>query len=476
MKCPLCNATIRDGSLYCESCGEDIHIVPDFDPTVEEAYKVTIESMAEDVIKIEKEASSAKQDIKRKSVIKKTKNKLSSKKLALIIGIPVIICSLILGFVIGSVNNFYSSFDYRYNSAKNAYLSGNYQLAAEKYAELLLEDKDNIALAEEYALSLYGAGDLEGYENQLFEIFDSSLSTIEQRNSALAKLVAIYDSRGEYDRIKELVLATKDDNIIAGYSDYFVDCPNILPDSGEYSLSQLLTIEGTEDTIIYYSIKQKNGNSNIVIADDLLFDGPVLLDNGFYEVSAYCVNDKGIKSDLITAEIDIVAIAPSAPTIIPSSGTYSTGQFIEVVEEGLGNATIYYTEDGSEPDLSSKKYEEKLLMKPGYSVYKFICINDDGLSSEIVEVHYDFNIEYSLSLEEAKLIVLQYLFEKGITISPEGTLAEGGKLAAELVDYNDIEGTNYYVLEEVSVMEDGSYAYLNVKYGVNMLSGEIIKL
>ena len=48
MKCPLCNAEIKEGSLYCEKCGEDIHIVPDYDPVIEDANQ-TIESISQDI-------------------------------------------------------------------------------------------------------------------------------------------------------------------------------------------------------------------------------------------------------------------------------------------------------------------------------------------------------------------------------------------------------------------------------------------
>ena len=35
MKCPNCNKEMKEGRLYCEYCGRDIHIVPDFEPELE---------------------------------------------------------------------------------------------------------------------------------------------------------------------------------------------------------------------------------------------------------------------------------------------------------------------------------------------------------------------------------------------------------------------------------------------------------
>lgn len=35
MRCPNCGAEMKEGSLYCYECGEDIHIVPDYDPNLD---------------------------------------------------------------------------------------------------------------------------------------------------------------------------------------------------------------------------------------------------------------------------------------------------------------------------------------------------------------------------------------------------------------------------------------------------------
>ena len=89
MKCPNCGAEIREGSLYCEHCGEDIHIVPDFEPEVEFSLEQTLSGIVEELgdSKSEKiaepeENASGKQN--KEHGRKRAKRR--KKKLALLIG------------------------------------------------------------------------------------------------------------------------------------------------------------------------------------------------------------------------------------------------------------------------------------------------------------------------------------------------------------------------------------------------------
>ena len=49
MKCPNCGEEMAEGKLYCEHCGEDIHIVPDFEPELERSLELTMNGILEDL-------------------------------------------------------------------------------------------------------------------------------------------------------------------------------------------------------------------------------------------------------------------------------------------------------------------------------------------------------------------------------------------------------------------------------------------
>ena len=49
MKCPNCGKEIPEGYLYCETCGMEIRIVPDFEPEIENSIIETLSTVAEEI-------------------------------------------------------------------------------------------------------------------------------------------------------------------------------------------------------------------------------------------------------------------------------------------------------------------------------------------------------------------------------------------------------------------------------------------
>ncbi len=49
MKCPECGYEIADDHLYCDRCGKEIQIVPDFEPEIENSIIETLSTVAEQI-------------------------------------------------------------------------------------------------------------------------------------------------------------------------------------------------------------------------------------------------------------------------------------------------------------------------------------------------------------------------------------------------------------------------------------------
>lgn len=45
MKCPKCGYEWQEGHLYCDNCGEEFRIVPDFEPEIEEEMEETLSTL-----------------------------------------------------------------------------------------------------------------------------------------------------------------------------------------------------------------------------------------------------------------------------------------------------------------------------------------------------------------------------------------------------------------------------------------------
>ena len=49
MNCPKCGAKMESGKLYCPNCGEEIKIVPDFEPELEYNMEQTLHDIVKDI-------------------------------------------------------------------------------------------------------------------------------------------------------------------------------------------------------------------------------------------------------------------------------------------------------------------------------------------------------------------------------------------------------------------------------------------
>ncbi len=82
---------------------------------------------------------------------------------------------------------------------------------------------------------------------------------------------------------------------------------------------------------------------------------------------------------------------PSKPEILPEEGEYDSVIEVEIKAETEGD--IYYTVNGSDPDETSIKYGDLLILdEVGDYVIKAVVINKFGLKSDVVTAIY--NIEY----------------------------------------------------------------------------------
>lgn len=92
---------------------------------------------------------------------------------------------------------------------------------------------------------------------------------------------------------------------------------------------------------------------------------------------------------------------PQAPQLSYESGTYQNRIAVEIVPSGE-QETIYYTLDGSAPDLESSVYQEPLILRNGKTNVKAIAVNILGYQSEEAAAEYDLQIpDIEITLEDS---------------------------------------------------------------------------
>ncbi|MGI6071200.1 MAG: chitobiase/beta-hexosaminidase C-terminal domain-containing protein [Blautia sp.] len=91
--------------------------------------------------------------------------------------------------------------------------------------------------------------------------------------------------------------------------------------------------------------------------------------------------------DILEEFSDYVA---SDPTTSIETGVYDEELSVELL---CTNGMIYYTTDGSDPTQKSEVYQAPIPMKEGVTVLKAICVNDKGISSDIIYRKYTIVIK-----------------------------------------------------------------------------------
>ena len=105
MKCEICGAEIPEGSLYCEKCGKDVHLVPDFTEfavnKAEETVKNLISEFDDDETDFGRspEGANDERPVRKKENSDEPKNKYGWIRFALLAASVVALAMVSLGFI-----------------------------------------------------------------------------------------------------------------------------------------------------------------------------------------------------------------------------------------------------------------------------------------------------------------------------------------------------------------------------------------
>lgn len=462
MKCPNCGNEMREGTLYCEHCGEDIHIVPDFEPELEQNMQQSIQDIVEDIGQKSAELENTSDD---------TEESLHPPKRHHMWQFAVALALLILVAAIGMgvwVYR-YNSEEYQISEAIECTASGNYDKAIACYNRALELDEDNIELqfsmAEVYMLK----NNKIEYEYLLRSITGNENASLEQLDRAYGKLIAIYRARGDYKTINELLMGSNNEQILTTYQNYIAREPEFSIKEGYYTSIQILKLSAQGSGKIYYTT---DGNEPDENSDK--YTAPIILEDGDYLIRAIFINDNGIVSDVATKEYHIENDVIPAPEVSVISGEYNCPINIEILDD---EGEVYYTTDGSEPTYSSQLYKGPIPMPLGKSTYKFARIID-GVTGETAERSYQLVLNTEFTPEQAVAAVVEYSMMCGKIRDETGHFDESD--AAYKYEYQYVTNVrdvgDFYVIAEILRGADGSLTKTGTNFAVNIYSGERFRI
>lgn len=462
MKCPNCGADMPTGSLYCEQCGRDIQIVPDFEPEVELNIEQTISEIAEDIIRNGQDTYDWDNRVEEPSAPKSKWLK------GILISIVILACCTV-GILTGIFYYQYYSVEYQSSKAAGFVKEQNYDKAAKHYERALELAEDDVVLMFRLAEVYFLKNNKIEYEYLLRKIVNSEAATTDQITSAYGKLIAIYRSRNDYKAINELLLSSDNEDIMHIYQSYMALPPEFSMQEGFYTGICPLKITPYGTGKVYYTMDGSlpNENSSMYIA-------PIILEDGDYTICAYFVNEYGIASEYVTKSYHVESDALSMPALSVVGGEYQFPINIEVVGDA---EDVYYTTDGSTPTLSSTPYTGPIPMPLGKTSFRFIRIKE-GRTSGVVERTYTLtmNTEYTSAHAEQDLVA--YLLQSGRIYDGEGHFDGTAGMLKYRYQYvtNINQVDDFYVISEIYVDLQGNDVKTGNYYAVNPYTKAIYKL
>lgn len=464
MKCPKCGAELEEGHLYCEKCGEEIHIVPDFEPEIEYSIHETLSGIVEDVLA----------EVPKESELKKEKP--TGKRKLILLAAVAVVCMLLVGGIVGIVN---AVFRYRYHSsgyqisrAEACVASGDTEKAVQYYERAVELEPDEVSLRFSLAELYHTLGQEQAYTDCLAAVITSGYATEDEIENAYKKMIVFYRGKEDYASINTLLINTDNEDIRTAFQEYMAVPPEFSYQEGTYTTVVPLKLTSSIQGTIYYTL-----DGTIPDENSEIYTMPIFLETGQYEISAMFVNKYGIQSEVVAKTYVIDIIKPSAPEVDNYSGDYTTPTMITV--QVPRDCTVYYTTDGTIPTEQSALYTGPIPMPLGRSTFKFVCYNEEGVAGECTTRQFDLQLQTDFTEDMALARLMEIMIASGKVL--DGTGAPAGSLSGRYLytfqyALSIPSQGDFYVIYEIYEDSAGVQNRTGTNYAVNVYTQEYFTL
>lgn len=466
MICPKCGFELADGKLYCESCGEEIHMVPDFEPEIETSIAQSIHAVVKEINGVDEEP--LKEDAFEDAPVDIRKHKT---KIAFVSSVTVVIISIVALIIGATIYYHFYSFDYLYNKFCKCISNDNIEKAITYYDKAIKIERNNcdirFILADYYTKSDNNEAALSIWN----DIITHEYGTVDELSKAYQRVIAYYEQTGDYDRINAMLLLCTNPDVQNQFQQYLAKAPEYSYVEGNYDEVIPLKLTSNTTGTIYYTL-----DGSVPSLDSPIYMTPIFLETGEYIVSSFFVNEYGVQSETVSKRFFIDIPIPNAPEVSVYSGEYTVPTLIEVeINQGI---SVYYTTDGSIPNSDSTPYIGAIPMPIGKSQFKFISYNEEGICGEVTSRNYELSLNADISVEDATSLVIQKMIEIGKISDAQGSTWDG--LGRYLYKFQHViqigDYGNYYFIAEIFEDTSGLSNKSGVMYAVNINTGEVSRV
>ena len=151
------------------------------------------------------------------------------------------------------------------------------------------------------------------------------------------------------------------------------------------------------------------------------------------------------------------------------SGEYSTQEKITVTADS--GCSIYYTTDGTTPTKKSQLYTEPIKIPKKNSIYYFVAIDNQGITSSVVTRAYNY-VPKRISYSQASNSLTDYLVSNGEFENNYGEFENGDVGYLEYKKITEISSEEYYIINCEIEDKDGK-SVSSQSYAVSCESGTV---